>query len=72
MRSDTEAAPKAALRELGRIWDRAVWSLLFAIAVAADAWSAVYPSSYPWYGFGLGLFTGIAFSGLAVALTRAR
>ena len=72
MGSELPEMGKAALRELGRAWDRLFWSCLVLLALAADVWYTFFPSGYAWSQFVLGLFTGMAFTGLALIGTRRR
>ena len=70
MGSELPEMGKVALRELGRVWDRLFWSGLVVVALVADVWYTVFPSGYAWSSFVLGLFTGMAFTGLAFVRAR--
>ncbi len=70
MGSELPEVQKMVLRELGRAWDRIVWSGLVILALVADTYYTLFPPGDAWSLFALGLFTGMAFTGLAFTEPR--
>lgn len=70
MANDAEARYEASPRQLERVWNRGLWSVLTAIAVLADVGLVLTPPIAPLNAFFVGVYNGLAIAGLAMSLRR--